>query len=437
MSWLNFFDTKVEQKHKFGRALDSSLAENEEELFNQSSEAFEQKEILKAYNLYLKTIENFHNGLSNHNITVSQSEDELNFEIFQGSAKVSGKITNEQLYAESIITKKLSASVALKRYVLEKNYQMTYAYYFSDEEYIKLKISHDNTKMTPQKVFYSLRELAVNADFDKGYINSIFKDTKVEDTSHLKPLESSELKIKYDFMHKWITQIEDKILTYPSNDNSAMQSFTLLYLLFKIDYLITPKYDIYQKISEKIEEYFSDENILVEAKNEELREYIEKLKEMDFEEFGSNFYYAQYSFNQSDRASQEEIESFINESLVKIRWYKTNRYNLVIPIIYEYIALYILYIYNLHPVTRKLLHILVEIQNPSYFKEIGYATLYDENGSAFSKRAITSRIEDAISPYQENFKLLKPFGDKLNYTSLNEFSNSFYLQLKNLNFQEI
>lgn len=437
MGWLNFFDTKVELKHKFGRVIDSNLAENEEDLFNQSSEAFERKETLKAYSLYLKTIENFYNGLSNHNITIIQNDDQLNFEIFQGSARVSGIITKEHLYAESVITKKSSASVALKRYILEKNYQMTYAYYFSDNEYIKLRLSQDNTKMTPQKVFYSLREIAVNADFDKGYINSIFKDTKLEDTSHLRPLEGSELKIKYDFMHKWIAQIEDKILTYPSNDNSAMQSFTLLYLLFKVDYLITPKYNIFQKISENIEEYFSDENILVEAKNEELREYIEKLKEMNFEEFGSNFYHAEYSFNQSDRASQEEIESFINESLVKIRWYKNNRYNLVIPIIYEYIALYILYIYNLHPVTRKLLHILVEIQNPSYFREIGYSTLYNENGSVFSKRAIISKIEDAISPYQDNFKLLKPFGDKLNYTSLNEFSNSFYLQLKNLNFQEI
>ena len=47
------------------------------------------------------------------------------------------------------------------------------------------------------------------------------------------------------------------------------------------------------------------------------------------------------------------------------------------------------------------------------------------------------KIENVISPHQTRFKLLKPFGDKLNFTSLNEFSNSFYLQLNNLNFEEI
>ncbi|DAB28340.1 MAG TPA: hypothetical protein CFH78_03100, partial [Sulfurimonas sp. UBA10385] len=66
-----------------------------------------------------------------------------------------------------------------------------------------------------------------------------------------------------------------------------------------------------------------------------------------------------------------------------------------------------------------------------------YDTLYTKESSTFSKRAIVSKIEEIIAPYQNRYKLLKPFGDKLNFTSLNEFSNSFYLQLKNLNFEEI
>ncbi|HEY9202905.1 MAG TPA: hypothetical protein VIM82_01120, partial [Sulfurimonas sp.] len=77
------------------------------------------------------------------------------------------------------------------------------------------------------------------------------------------------------------------------------------------------------------------------------------------------------------------------------------------------------------------------IQNPAFFKALGYSALYDEQNATFSKKAIISKIDDIISPYQSRYKMLKPFGDKLNFTSLNEFSNSFYLQLKNLDFEEI
>ncbi|MFA5455909.1 MAG: hypothetical protein WC272_11405 [Sulfurimonas sp.] len=437
MSWLNFFETKAVLKHQFGRGVNANLSKDEEDLFNKSYEAFEAKDILSAYEYFFKSLENFAEGISNKNISFARAGEKLEFEMYQGSAKINGTITKENLYAEAILTKKSSANVALKRLILERNYQLTYTYYFSDEEHIKLKLSLDNITMSPQKVFFPLREIALNADFDKEYAKSEFPDIAIEDTGHLKHLDERELRIKYDFLHKWIDEIRVKISTLPSNDNAGMQSFILLYLIFKMDYLIVPKYSIFQKSSKKVQEYFSDENLSVEAKNEELRNYINELDEIDFEEFKTNFYDAKYTFNPTEKASNEEIDIFITESLAKIRWYKNNRYNQIIPTMYKYIAMYLLYNYGLHPVTKALLHTLVEIQNPDFFKALGYNTLYDVENSTFAKRAIVSKIDDIISPYQNRFKLLKPFGNELNFTSLNEFNNSFYLQLKNLNYEEI
>ncbi len=50
---------------------------------------------------------------------------------------------------------------------------------------------------------------------------------------------------------------------------------------------------------------------------------------------------------------------------------------------------------------------------------------------------IISKIEDAITPHLSQYKELESFGDKLNFSSLNELSNSYLLQLKHLNFEEI
>ena len=438
MNWLNFFDTKTTQrKHPFGRGTNASLSPDEEELFNKSYEAFEKKDILNAYEFFLNSLQNYNDDIANNNIVIQKEDGKLTFEIYQGSAKVTGTITEENFNAEVIIVKKSDASVALKRYILERNYQFTYCNYFSDDEHIKLKLSFDNITMSPQKIFFPIREISLNADFDKEHIKCEFPDVSMQDIEHLEVIDEDELKLKYDSLHNWIDALEAKILTLPSNDNAGMQAFLHLNILLKIDYLLVPKYEIYQKISKKIQEYFNEENLSIESKNEELSRYIAKLKKMDFEEFRGKFYNAKYTFNPTEKTSFEEVSNFISESLTKIRWYKNNRYNLIIPTIYRYIAFYTLYNYGLNVVTRELMHTLVEVQNQSFFKQLDYPTLYDEEKEVFSKKAIIHRIEDIIEPHQGRFKLLEPFGEELNFSSMNEFSNSFYLQIQNLNFEEI
>ena len=438
MNWLHFFDSKTTPiNHPFGRSINAKLADDEEELFNKSYEAFEHKDILKAYEYFFKSLENFTNEESNQNITTNLKDEKLYFEIFQGSAKVTGYVTQEHLYAEVIIIKTASASVALKRHILDRNYQLTYAYYFSDDECIKLKLYHDNITMNPHKIFFPLREIALNADFDKEYMQNEFKGIALEDISHLEKVDSKELQIKYDFMKKTIQQVQEKIKTLPSNDNAGMQAFLLLNTLYMLDYLLVAKRNMYQKSSKKIQEYFTEENSTMESKNNEIKLYIDTLQEMSFEEFSSNFYNAKYTFNQIDKTAKEEIDSFINESLLKIRWYKNNRYTQVIPTIYKYISFYLLYNYGLNSVVKELLHTLVEIQNPLFFKNLGYTKLYNEEEETFSIKIIIKKIEESIEPHQNRYKLLEAFGEELNFSSLNEFSNSFYLQIQNLNFEEI
>ncbi len=437
MSWLDFFQTTPTLRHTFGRGINATIAKNEEELFLESSEAFEKKDVLNAYELFFQSLLNFTDEKPNNNITFTRDEDKLNFTIYQGCAKIDGRITKESLYAEAIIVKKKNANVALKRYILERNYQLTYAYYFTNDEYVMLKLYLDNITMSPQKIFFPLRDIALNADYDKEHIKSEFLKIELEDVSHVKAINANESKIKYEYLHKWIKEVEEKVLTLPSNDNASMQAFLYLNLLFKIDYLLVPRYMISQKISKNLSKYFSDENSNIEYKNEELIEYVEKLKKIDFEEFSKNFYSANYTFNPTEKSSYEDVINFINDSLTKIRWYKNNRYYQILPTIYKYVAFYTLYNYGLNPVLRELFHLLVEVQNPRFFKDLDYKTLYNEESLTFAKKTITSRIDNVIENYQDRFKALVSFSNELNFSSLNEFSNSFYLQLQNLNFEEI
>lgn len=437
MSWLDFFQTTQTLEHTFGRGINAAISPKEEELFLASSSAFENQEILEAYELFFKSLINFTNEDTNKNVTYKKNEDTLEFIIYQGCAKITGTITKEHLNAEVIIIKKELANIALKRYILERNYQLTYAYYFTDNEYIKLKLYHDNITMSPQKIFFPLREIALNADYDKEHIANEFPHIIIEDISYLTQLDSKEAQIKYDFLQEWIQEAKEKITHLPSNDNASMQAFIFLHLLFKIDYLLVPRYSISQELSKSILDYFTQDSSSIEFKNEEIKEYIEKLQKISFEKFEQNFYNANYTFNPIEKSSYDDIINFINESLTKIRWYKNNRYNQIIPTVYKYIAFYTLYNYGLNPVLRELIHILVEVQNPEFFAKLEYKTLYNAQTQIFSQKVILGKIETVITNYQARYKALENFSQELNFSSLNEFSNSFYLQIQNLNFEEI
>ena len=49
-----------------------------------------------------------------------------------------------------------------------------------------------------------------------------------------------------------------------------------------IDYLLVPKYTMYQKISKKVQDYFGEEGVSIETKNDDLKTYILKLQGNEF-----------------------------------------------------------------------------------------------------------------------------------------------------------
>ncbi|MGB5966151.1 MAG: hypothetical protein WBF77_13555 [Sulfurimonadaceae bacterium] len=433
-----FHDSKAAKPmlHHFGRSINAQLNPQEHQLFNQAAEAFSNGQTTQAYEYYLRSLENFTGDTSNQNVRLHYEEEVLHFELYQGSAVIRGVVTDKTFEAHTVITSRFLMNVAVKRHLLERNDQLTYVRYYTHGDFLELKVYLYNTTMTPQKIFYPLRELALNGDYEKEYIHYHFKQSQLTEVEHLQKIDESELQIKYDAMQTWITDCQKELTQLPSNDNISTVSFTLLRLLFQIDYLLVPHKDIMQEIFEKINSYFTDDERLVEQKNDELLTFIQKLQKLEFTAFSSQFYKACYTFSPMEHTTSEELNQFIEASLEKYRWFRQHRYDHVASTINRYIPLYILYNYGLHPSYRALLHLLVETQNSDFFVSLGYKALYHTESKTFEKDAIVKGIDNAIKPYQERFAHLEAFGKMLNYTTLEEFSHSFYLHLKNLNYTE-
>ncbi len=434
--WTNLFHTDAPMPlHDFGRGINANINPDERQFFDDSAEFFQNKENIKAYDSFLNSLINFKAENSNENITIEIKEDALHFKIYQGIAVIHGIVTEQNIEAYADIAKVDNNNVAFQRRILERNFQLTYSRFYITDNKVKLKIYLDNTTMTPQKIFYPLREIALNADYEKEFITSEFKSVQLLDTAHVIHSSDEIIKIKYDAMMSWIEKTKDALTRLPSNDNASILAFTYLTLLFKIDYLVVPRDEFSQKLIEKINDYFGEEDKLVGQRNDDLRIYIDKMQTMDLTFFSKNIYNSKNSFSPMEKTTHDDVSQFIEESLAKIRWHKTNRFTQIIPTIYEYIAFYMLYNYGMHPSLQSLVHLLVEISHQDFFSALGYQKLYEEE--TFDKKAISRRIENAIEPYQAVHPELVAFGDELNYSSMEEFHQSFYLQIKHLDYTEL
>lgn len=180
-----------------------------------------------------------------------------------------------------------------------------------------------------------------------------------------------------------------------------------------------------------------DDEKLTEDKNADLEKYLNELEAMDIDIFATQFYDSAYTFSPFEQAMHDEIASFIDESLNKVRWYKNNRSNYVIPVIYRYISLYILYNYGLHPSLRALFHLHIEVYAHNFFEGEGEIPLYNPATRTFKQNLIAQRLSEAIEPYMNRYKGLRNFADLIDYTDLDHFSQSFYLQVKNLDYTEL
>lgn len=432
--WKRIFPSKTIRIIPYGRGIHAHPNPNEQQLFDDSSRFFMEHNTIEGYRCFFESIR--HSDGPEH-LILHSSADQIEFTLFQSSAIIHGHVSVEHFYAYARIADASRLNVATKRRLLERNFQLTYAHFSQKEGQILLSIELHNTTITPQKIFFPLRELALNADFEKEFIASEFDEAALLETDHITPLQDERLQTLYTTMHLWIDKTKESLVGLLSNDNNGMASFSYLALLLQIDYLLLPRKKIAREINEKINGYFLDDEKLTTDKNSDLESYLNELATMSFDSFRTQFYNAPTTFSVYDPAMHDDIASFIDESLAKVRWYKNNHVNYVIPIIYRYIALYALFNYGLHPSLRALFHLHVEIYTADFFTTLGEKALYDPATKTFDTDLISDRIANAITPYTHRYKNLRNFAKDLNYSDCDHFSQSLYLNIKNLDFQEL
>jgi len=435
-SWL--FPQKqkqsVLQKYSFGRFISEKRSEEQSLEYQNSKKAFKEQRFIDGYEHYFKYL-NF-SAQETSNVSFTKSKNSLKFKIIQGSCIINGDITNTRLQAKINLVRIVKNNVAVMRRLLEKNYMYTYSSYYIEDETVKSKIFCDNISLSPQKVFFPLRELAINSDKEKELLLDEFNDLEAVEIDHIEVTDSNLKDTKLRFFREWIDKTEQHVILLPSQEQSGAIAFVWLSLLLKIDYFVTPRGKIGYEIYEAISEYYIDDNKLVEEKNDSLNKAVIKLKELDTHKLSKSVYDVTQTFDIFNENSIEDIYSFIDETLGKASWYKEHKYEEIMLSIYEYLGLYMLYNFGMNECLRELTQLNVQLHNTDFYKALGLNTLGSDDDTLKEKK-ISAKIVNIIKPYTKEYPHLESFDDMLNYDSLEKFHHSYFSCLKNLNFSEL
>lgn len=437
LSLFSFFKTQVplHSDYRFGRFISYKKTAQQHEQYQESKKAFTEQRYIDGYEHYFNYLRFFYSDEDSGNISYRKDENSLEFTLIQGSAIIKGDITHRRLSAHANIAHTIKDNIAVMRRLLEKNYMYTYTTFFLEKETLKAKIYFDNISLSPQKIFFPLRELALNADKEKELLLDEFNDLDAVELDHIEAMDNHLKETKVRFFREWIDKTQQKVSLLPTQEQSGAIAFVWLTLLLRIDYYVTPRGKLGFDIYEAVQEYYLDDNKLIEEKNDALQKVVEKFKDLDSQKLSKSLYSVKQTFDIFNTNSLDEIRAFVDETLGKVIWYKEHRYEEIIMSIYEYMGLYMLFNFGMNDCLRELVQLNVRLHNTDFNSALGLKSLY--KNEQIDRSSLIKNIHTILESYSKRYPHLHDFSPTLNFESDEKFHHSYYNALKNLNFSEL
>ena len=193
MSFLDriFSWRKVEEEEipiRFGRYSDAYKSKTQFIHWDQAKVFFKNKEYLKAYEEFF----NYLRDEQEDSVHYTVFDDRIDFEIIQGSKKISGVATNKRVIAEADVVKCKELKVGFMRRLVESNYNLRYCRFALHDNIICLKFDTDIVDGSPEKLYFALKEMAIKADKEDDLLVNQFTALEAINDRHIQALPAAE-----------------------------------------------------------------------------------------------------------------------------------------------------------------------------------------------------------------------------------------------------
>ncbi len=440
--WNRLFGQKAEPakpqpRIKFGRYTDTYKQKEQYTAWDAALDKFEEKDYLASYHALFRYLRDE----KEDNVRWLEEDGTIKFEILQGSKRVTGTANAQRFAAEARIVQTENLGIAVMRRVVESNYFLEYSRYgLDDDNNLIIKFDSSALDGSPYKLYYALKEVAVNADKqDDLLLDEFGAQLKPIDMGSKTAISDTEKEAKYNFIVKKIEAalafIDSKKLD--SDKYPGGISYLLLDAAFRIDYLTSPEGFLMETIERMHRSYFSAEEKSMVLKNIGLRKDLEKVLSRSKELIFNELYATTSSFGVLTPKQHDALVAQIDGELPNMDWYETAKHDAVALAIPGYIVGFSLFSYALPKCERALLAFYYTIFEPAYFAELGFTNAYfNAETGVFDPKAIRNGIQEIIDSALDVYPKLAPDYASLDFKTPVKFARSYLLMLKKLDFEK-
>ena len=417
---------------RFGRYTDSYKLPENYEAWDQSLRYFEEEDYLNCYRHFFLYLRDLHE----ENVHFVEQNGRINFELYQGSKKISGSADKSQFKAEAKIAYTESLNVAFMRRLIEKNFSLKYARFALDKsDNITILFDTYTLDGSPYKLYFALKELATNADKQDDLLIDEFRDLIPADTAHLQDLPKEEKEVKFTFLKNEIRKALHLL------DHGALSieqyaggyAYLLLNLLYKLDFLIKPEGQSTETLERLHRQYFSKEEKSTLEKVNSIAKGLKKLTEMTKSEFFKEMYRVRSTFGITTPVNHDRVAGFIESELPNMDWYQNNGHEDIAIAIPGYIIGYCLFNYAIPKPDRDLFLLYYQVIESDFFLTLGFSEPFSApQTGALYKRAIKKAITRIESENKDQFPRFNPLYQNLDFSSRSAFAKTYLNMIKDL-----
>ncbi len=423
-------DTNPDLNMKFGRFTDSNKSPFQYEAWDLSIQAFEKKSYLEAYRHFFNYINIPDSGL----VTTREQDGVIHFEILQGSKKITGIASDSKFTAIATIAKANSLNIGFMRKLVELNYTLDYCRFALDDDH-KICLIFDTSTLdgSPYKIYYALKENALNADKLDDLLIDEFDALEDIDFGSKISLPIDIQNYKYHFLVNNIQAVIKSSQESPIAEKyPGGNAYLLMSTVYFLDYLVSPEgsiMDIFEKINT---DYFDNSGKSILQKNNQIIKDLNNICSKTQEDITKQLYTISVTFGVTTPRQHENFGEYIDSEITSIDWYLENGYLEIALAVPNYIVGYVLFNNALPKPDRDILDLYMRIMNQDYFNSLGYRYDYINGAThVFNKENIQKGFNKIKEINLFKYPNFNPNIEAINFSNPIEFAKSYLIMLKN------
>lgn len=414
---------------QFGKYSDRNKTPEQLQKWQQAVELFKQQKYLDAYELFFQYLKD----PEIENVVYNKVSSQITFELYQGSKKVHGLITPQEVSAYSQVVQFDEPNIAVMRRLLAENYYLRYCKFSKKNKTFTLQHRSATKDMHPSALYFVLKEVANVADAFDDFLIADFPFLKPINIGKVEQLSQNELYIKIKYLKKYTQETLKQINSLPANNFKGAISFMLLNLTYKIYYLFAPEGTLLEYLKNTQNFFWSQKDLPEEQRNAKMQDDLQKMLQFTDDDIAKSLYKVTSTFPVAQPTGVAKLKELMETEIEKIHWYRENKYFEIHQSICEYIVSYASFAYGLEPVVNDLLQVFWKVTNYDYFAELGFKDDYMKNGKIM-RHNVEKRINKIISSNKSAYPKLNFNTRRLNFSATNEFASSFIYEFINCDF---